>query len=409
MKTIVFAPATYNLSETTRTRQMARACSDDFSPVFIGYGGQYGHLIEEDGFPLRELEPGLTEEKVRHLLEIDRMEKRGDFYTAEELSARVESEIEVFRELKPAAVVTGFNLSVPISARAAGVPLVWEIAASGVRPYYEAGLATWPDAFDSPFTRWIPEKWLNWANNNLLIKSKILTKPINEVAKAFGVPEFKSFLYVAEGDYTLLTDVPEMTGITDLPPGFRYIGPFITRLDLPVPRAIQDMPHDLPIIYLGMGSSGSPELTKEIVEGFRGKPYRVIAPVKQRLEQLRVSVPDNVLVTGLIPAHKVNPIADISVIHGGAGTVYTACLAGTPVVGIGFQPEQEGNLDGLVRNGFAIRIKRRRVTPAAIFDAIETLLADDGARRRALEFKKIVESWDGPAEAARFFRETFAD
>ena len=79
------------------------------------------------------------------------------------------------------------------------------------------------------------------------------------------------------------------------------------------------------------------------------------------------------------------------------------------MVGIGFQPKQEGNLEGLVRNGFAIRIRRRRATPEAIFEAVETLLADDGGRRRAMEFKEIVESWDGPAEAACFLRDTFAD
>lgn len=407
MKTMVFAPATYNLSETTRTLEIAKACSDFFSPVFIGYGGEYGHMIEEAGFPLRTLEPRLTEEKTRHLLEIDRMEKRGDFYTEEELRARVSSEISAFEELKPEAVVTGFNLSVVISARAAGVPLVWEIAAAGVRPYYEAGLSTWPDAFDSPYLRWIPESWLNWANNRLLVKSKMLVKPINKVAGEYGVPEFKSFLYVAEGDYTLLTDVPEMTGITDLPPGFHYVGPFITRLDVPVPDEIVQMPRDLPIVYFGMGSSGSPELTRAIVEGFEGRPFRVIAPVKHRLAKLDVRIPDNVVVTGLVPAHKVNPMADVSLIHGGAGTVYTACLAGKPIVGIGFQPEQEGNLECLARKGFAIRLRRRRVTPEAIFEALETLLADREALKKAEEFKEIVESWDGPTNAADFLKKKF--
>jgi UDP:flavonoid glycosyltransferase YjiC (YdhE family) len=407
VKTIIFAPATYNLSETTRTLEIAKACSDSFSPVFIGYGGTYSYLIEEAGVPLRTLEPVLTDEKIRHLLEIDRMEKRGDFYTESELEQRVANEISVLEELKPEAVVTGFNLSVIISARAAGVPLVWEIAAAGVRPYYEAGLSTWPDAFDSPYLRWIPEGWLNWANNNLLVRSKMMVGPINKVARAYRVPEFKSFLYVAEGDYTLLTDVPEMTGITDLPMGFRYVGPFIARLDLPVPPEITDMPRDKPVVYFGMGSSGSPELTRAIVEGFRGKPYRVIAPVKHRLQQLKANVPDNVVVTDLVPAHRVNPMADISLIHGGAGTVYTACLAGKPIVGIGFQPEQEGNLECLARKGFAIRLRRRRVTPEAIFEALETLLADPDAIRKAEEFKKIVESWDGPTNAADFLRKTF--
>jgi hypothetical protein len=46
----------------------------------------------------------------------------------------------------------------------------------------------------------------------------------------------------------------------------------------------------------------------------------------------------NVLVYDWLPAPKVNPLADIAVIHGGQGTVQTACAAGTPSIGIGLQP-----------------------------------------------------------------------
>lgn len=410
MRNLVFAPATHNLSETTRTLAIADACSGDFQPVFIGYGGKYGNMIEEAGFPYRVLEPGLTPQKEKHLLEIDRMEKRGDFYSEDELTERVDSEVEAFKEIEPVAVVTGFNLSVPISAQVARVPLVWEISAASVSPYYEAGLGTWMERWDSPLLRLLPDSWLDWAYNKMcLMKSSMLVGPINSVARAHGLPPFKNFVYILEVDYTLLTDVPQMTGLTDLPDRFRYIGPIITRLDLPVPPEIENIPRDKPIIYFGMGSSGNPEVTRRLIEGFKDTPYRVIAPVRARLEGMEVEVPDNVVLTGWIPAHKVNPMADLSIIHGGQGTVYTACLAGAPVVGIAFQPEQEGNLQCLVRKGFAIRVRRNELSPEKILKAARELLADSEAKRKAEDFKKIVESWDGPTEAARFFREKFKD
>ncbi len=44
----------------------------------------------------------------------------------------------------------------------------------------------------------------------------------------------------------------------------------------------------------------------------------------------RIDIPENVLVTGFLPAHKVNPIVDVSVIHGGRIPVMNARLSDTP-------------------------------------------------------------------------------
>ena len=67
------------------------------------------------------------------------------------------------KELKPAAVITGFCLSIPISARAAEIPLVWLIGACWTENYFKEGLGTWPDMLDYSFLRWIPHDILDWA------------------------------------------------------------------------------------------------------------------------------------------------------------------------------------------------------------------------------------------------------
>lgn len=167
------------------------------------------------------------------------------------------------------------------------------------------------------------------------------------------------------------------------------------------------MPHDMPVVYFAMGSSGQPAIIARIVEGFAGQPYRVIAPVKKHLAGLDVQIPPNVLVTDWLPAHKVNLLADISVIHGGIGTVMTACLAGKPVVGVSMMAEQEANIDCLVRLGFAIRIRKPRFTPEKLMDALATLLADEDAQQKARDFQQIIQGWDDPAITTQFFVETF--
>lgn len=57
------------------------------------------------------------------------------------------------------------------------------------------------------------------------------------------------------------------------------------------------MPRDKPLVYFAMGSSGKPALVAEILQGFRGKPYRVIAPVKSLIEEMHLDIPENVVAT----------------------------------------------------------------------------------------------------------------
>jgi UDP:flavonoid glycosyltransferase YjiC (YdhE family) len=210
-----------------------------------------------------------------------------------------------------------------------------------------------------------------------------------------------------EGDYILLADIPEWVGLSTVRPNVHYIGPLPLRLNREIPREIIEMPKDKPIVYFAMGSSGKKRLIADIIEGFRDKPYRVIAPVKSHIKDMNVEIPTNVIVTGFLPAHRVNPMADVSVIHGGQNTVMNACLSGTPIVGVGMHPEQQANLDACVRKGFAIRLSKKRVTTPAILDAIDKLLHDARAKEEVRYFKHELMKWDAPANAAKFLHETF--
>jgi UDP:flavonoid glycosyltransferase YjiC (YdhE family) len=129
--------------------------------------------------------------------------------------------------------------------------------------------------------------------------------------------------------------------------------------------------------------------------------------VKTHIEPFHIDIPPNVLVTDFVPAHKVNPLADISVIHGGQNTVMQACLSGTPIVGVGMHPEQQANLDACVRKGFAVRISKRKATASAILAAIDKLLNNEKAKQEVVKFQKQLEKWDAPQNAAQFLHETF--
>jgi len=412
MKTLVFAVAGYNLAETGRMIEIARTARKYFNVIFASYGGQFERLIEGEGFTLERTSPRLTEEKLARLrvvLSGETLNTVG-YLSAKELATRVPNEIAFFKAIKPAAVLTGWCLSVTISTRAAGIPFVNVLHSTSVREYYEAGLQSWPDRSDFGFVRWLfrndQERMNRWVSS-LVLKMAAPAKAYNKVGPAYGLPRFKNFIDLIEGDHTLLADIPEWVGFHEVRPTLHYIGPLPARIDLPIPDEVTSIPRDKPIVYFAMGSSGKPALVAEILAGFRNKLYRVIAPVKSQIEQMKVDIPENVVVTGLLPAHKVNPMADISVIHGGQNTVMNACLSGTPIVGIGMHPEQQANLDACVRKGFAVRLNKKRASASDVLAAVDGLLGDEAAKTAVETFRKQLSEWDGPENAARFLKEHY--
>ena len=409
-KTIIFAVAGYNLAETGRHIEIARACKDNFNILFLSYGGNFESLIEDEGFTLKRMEPRLTEKQLQHVrkaLSGETLNTVG-YFSAEEMAPRVENEIKQFKELNPACVLTGWCQSIMISTRAAGIPFINVLHSTSITEYYQAGLQSWPDRRNYSWLRKIfSEEKLNKFASNLVLKMKLPAKSFNILAKKYGIREFKNFIEVLEGDYTLLADIPQWVGLKKIRSNLHYIGPLPYKSKNEIPKKILDMPKDKPVVYFAMGSSGKPELIAEIIEGFRNKPYRVIAPVKSHLNDMNVQIPDNVIVTGFVPAHKVNPLANVSVIHGGQNTVMNACLSGTPIVGVGMHAEQQANLDACVRKGFAIRIFKREASAEKILKAIEKILNDSKAKEEVNKFKHELEQWDGPVNAAKFLYDKF--
>lgn len=409
-KILLFAPAAFNLAETTRMIEIAkgirrhRSASQVFDIQFISDGGEMEKLIEAEGFPLHRMEPRLTPEKIEYLYKIDKAEAFTPAFSRRELIVRIENETEYLKILQPVAVITGSYLTIPVTCRRLNIPLVWVIQSTWLEDFFARG-AGMTDGMKFRHIKAVAD-WLILLFINFWVRHGFLDN-LNQAAHYFGVEGYRSIFEYWRGDITLVAEPAEFSAV-QLPPNYYYIGPLIARQNFSTPKAIQDIPRDKPLIYFAMGSSGTPEIVAKIVESFEGKPYRVIAPVKVHLDKVPgARIPPNVTVTDWLPAHEVNRLADLSVIHGGIGTVMTAAYAGKPVVGVGMQPEQDANIACLVRKGFAIRVPKSKDPSRRIQAAIERLLNDDDARRKARVFAEIMTKWDGPKMAAELLYEKF--
>jgi len=400
---MLFAPCAYNLAETSRMLEIAKAirCHPEgcraFELAFISDGGDFEQLIEKHHFPLTRLEPRLTPEKIEFIAKVDRGEKFAPAFTDGELKARVDAECACLRKLRPVAVVTGSYVTIPVTCRILRIPLVWVIQSTWLPEFFNHGAGMTDSIHFAPLksaadlcVRAFINFWIRYGFLN----------GINRVARQFGVAGFQSIFEFWRGDLPLVAEPAEFSGAT-LPADFQFTGPLIASEGFEIPQEVASVRRDRPLIYFAMGSSGRPGIVAKILESFEGMPYQVVAPVKFQLERVAgVRIPANVIVTSWLPALEVNRMADLAVIHGGIGTVMTAALAGKPVVGVGMQPEQVANLECLVRLGFAIRVPKSKNPAPQVQAAIRLLLRDETAKRKAAQFAHVVAKWDGPKLAA---------
>lgn len=269
------------------------------------------------------------------------------------------------------------------------------------RPFFESNPQIWSKLLAHTPLRLLPARGLNTTLNRLFLNVKFWTKPINAARTHFGLPPLRRMVDLFEGDHNLVTEIPELAGVEMLPENWHWAGPIFARLDGDVPPEIERLPRDKPWIYFAMGSSANRDVLLKVTEMFRGMPYTVIAPIRAHLPDSYIP-PENVHVFGWLPAHKVNPLADLAVIHGGQGTVQTACWSGTPFVGIGLQPEQEFNVFAVEQFGCAVGLKKNKVTRVDLRVAIEGLLGDETVQQNAKRLQGKMQARDG-AEAVRVF------
>lgn len=64
----------------------------------------------------------------------------GNFARSDEVEKIIESEIKVIEKYKPEAILTGYRMTLTVSARVCEIPVVWCLSAAVSKPYLEMTL-----------------------------------------------------------------------------------------------------------------------------------------------------------------------------------------------------------------------------------------------------------------------------
>jgi UDP:flavonoid glycosyltransferase YjiC (YdhE family) len=405
MSTVLFAPETFNLAETTRAIEVARHLRDRHECVFAGYSERYAGLVEEAGFEYHRLSPELTDAQADQLIRFDQGRSASHPFTEDLVRARVESELELNALLRPAATVIGTTLSQLVSARASGIPLVY------VKPF----AYSWPhlrQASSLPLLngRGRLARAVNTGAALLLREGARYTsyKPrsFSKIAREYRVKLPRRTVEALDGDVNLVASISGYLRPYRLPANYHWVGPVYARLDQEIPPEVSRLAKkareaDRQVVYCAMGSSANRDIVLRILHELSRLPVTVIAPVSRYLEPGDLErLGRHVHVFDLLPAHKLGDLIDASVIHGGEGTVQTAVASGKPFLGIGLQLEQRWNIDDCARFGNAVGLSPNQARGERLRRALETLLHDPQLRTRAEDLRHRLSGIDGARNAA---------
>ncbi|MGN6681718.1 MAG: glycosyltransferase [Streptosporangiaceae bacterium] len=406
------------LSETSRMLEIYRVLRARGAAGIriLTHGGPYESVLQAAGVAYDVVGPGVSTQRYEEFLGslpgIGRPDQ--SMWSDDELRRYALAEAEYFGRHQVCVAVTGWTLTALLSTRLAGIPLVTEHAGSFLPPVFERGMLPAPSRpIGLPAERWLPGRIRRRLYNAGVPKLEIYTGGFNRVAAQLGVEPIPSFPALLLGDLTLVTDVPELLGLSRAEvdewaprdparyrPGtrLRYTGPIYAHLDVAIPDAVRAfLAGGRPVVYVAITSS-SAALVRNVVKVLSQLDARIL--VAATTHDITDLANDQILVAGVLPSHLVMRDVDLAVIAGGQGSVQTALAAGVPFIGIPLQPEQDANVAFAQRHGVARLVPQHVAELPALAEAARDLLASEAARHSAHRLQQIFAAVDGPAAAA---------
>lgn len=383
----------------------------------------HGELVTRAGFPLEHGTLSMSGREIRELMEADH--RGGELMKS---PARTRDLLATMKEsldaLDPDVVVYGFFPHAALAARMSGRLRVSFLPFPLHRPWMQASLpSSFPDMLVNPLTLALPEgarKSLTRAAARMMFRQPFLSQP--RLARAArdlgwndalpGLPE------MMEAHRELVNDLPHLYRDQDAGPRTVLTGPVFhgaagAAVDARLPAGLEAQirqimqPGPQPRFFLTMGTSGELSCLVEALKALGDRDARGVAlipPGLARPEDLaRVAgTGKNLLVLDrFVPALPLHALADVSLIHGGHGTVQSAMVSGVPVLGTGMQVEQCRNLDMAVAAGTGIRIPKPLWKAREINRNLDLLTRDRSFADRARELARTCSAHDGPGTSAR--------
>jgi len=396
---VAFMPCFNDFGETYPLIEIAKKYMElGGQVVFIGYIGEYEKFAVDLGCKVIELQQNIPKKiseknlKLLHKYHYKNIPQER-FYTylfnkeSEKLSKdRIEQEINIFIKEKVRLVVSAFNFSPLISARVVNIPLVTLLSGVAIPPYFKSKCGTFPESFENPITRLFPQSIKNHLTNWYILRCRWGVKGFNRLARIYETPRLNRFLDLFYGDYTFIVDDINFLKLqpTTKFPKENFIGPILPEYSFSPKDHLIDSEVEKHLkrpgrsILVAIGSYGVKKTFLEVLNALNKTNYNVLVSYKTIIKEDELpTLNKNFLVKKFFPSIKrIHEMVDLTIIHGGRGTVYTAAFSGKPVIGIPMHAEQQWNLDNLMRYDVGIMLSKKYFTERKLLTAINKIFTN---------------------------------
>jgi UDP:flavonoid glycosyltransferase YjiC (YdhE family) len=335
---ILALPYTHTLSHVSRPLSVARELRRRGHEVIFAGSGSNVRFIRDEGFevlPLYEPDPEMLFGNIR--------KGRLRFVSDSEIERMVEADLLVYKEVRPALVLTDGRFSAAVSSQIAGLrhAAIVNVSSTEYRahPYVP---------FFGALPRLLRGTGFDAALNGVNLKTEMLVfdnamSVFKRLTKKHGLRRAVTATNCLAGaDLTLLADIPEYFPTKRLPENYHYIGPLTWKPSFLPPPQWWPPPSTRPLIYITMGTTGIGGFFNKAAGLFSGVDFTAV--ITTGAQARAGSAPANVRIEPYMDGDMVMERCSVVVCHGGNGTIYQALQQGKPVIGLPTIPDQRFNM-----------------------------------------------------------------
>ena len=323
-------------------------------------------------------------------------------FPADVIRGYVQQDRELIGGIGPDLVIGDMRLSLAISARLEGA-----LSAVMINAYWSPYTRHRSILPSLPLTRVVPPRLLGPVYKLAEpLAYAVHVGEMNRVRKEFGIPALPADLRVmyTEGSYVLYPDIPEFVPAFNLPANHRYVGICQWTPPTAQPDWWDRMRLDpKPKVFVSLGSSGPLRAFPALLKALSKLPVTVLVATSGR--PIAGLGPD-VYVAGLLPFTETAGQSSVVVSHGGSGGLYPAIAAGTPVLGIPSNADQQLSTAVLEESGAGLGVRVEEASSRRLLRTLEGLLFDPKYRRTAQQWATVYSRYDSGVLFRKFLDET---
>jgi MGT family glycosyltransferase len=322
------------------------------------------------------------------------------FIQEEELNRLIEADLELYKHAKPDLILADGRFSSAISAQIAGILHAAVVNVSSTE-YRAVPYVPFFDKIPAPDGSAV-RKLLD--RTNLALEMLVFDNVMAAFSKLSRRHQLRQKVTatncLAGVDLTLMPDTPQYFPTRNLPANYRYVGPLNWKMDTPTPEWWPPNDEGRPLLYLTMGTTGTPELFKAVYEALVGEPYHIVATTGGQLEGFPPA--ENFQHADYIDGDLVLERSKMVICHGGNGTIMQALGQGVPVLGMPTIPDQAYNMRRVSALGLGLSVDEKEAVrrPERIREAVGELLQTPDYGKNCLAFKDSLDGYDPPRQAA---------